>query len=72
MIVNIILILFCLVAINFLLLVFSCNKTAKKVNNKLVQPVKTDTKRHHSSQPEKYPTLVPSQLQTHQLAPTGS
>ncbi len=62
MIVNIILILSFLVAINFLLLIFSCNKTSKKVDNRLPHPIKT----------EKSPTLVSNQLQTRQLSPTGS
>ncbi len=62
MIITIILILSFLVALNFLLLVFSCNKTSKKLDNRKPRATKT----------EKAPTLVPSQLQTNQLAPTGS
>ena len=48
-----------LVALNFLLLGFSCNKTSKKeaVNVKTVKQV---------------PDIVTSQLESHQLAPTGS
>ncbi len=62
MIITIILILSFLVALNFLLLIFSCNKTSKKLDNR--QPPFLKTK--------KAPTLVTTQLQTGQLAATGS
>ncbi len=62
MIINIILILSSLVVLNFLLLVFSCNKTSKKLDNRKPREMKT----------EKAPTLVSNQLQTRQLAATGS
>jgi len=73
MIVNIILILSCLVAINFLLLIFSCNKTTKKVSKKVAQPVKANIRSAQSIKSKKSPTLVSNQLQSsRQLAPTGS
>lgn len=62
MILTIILILSSLVALNFLLLIFSCNKTTKKTDSRSPDIVKT----------EEPPTLVSNQLQTRQLAPTGS
>ena len=62
MIITIILILSFLVALNFLLLVFSCNKTPKKLYNRK-PPILNQTKA---------PTLISSQLKTNQLAPTGS
>ena len=61
MIVTIILILSFLVAFNFLLLIFSCNKTTRKVEHKAPKVIRT-----------KSPTLVSSQLDTRQLSPTGS
>ena len=64
MITTIILILSFLVATNFLLLVFSCNKIPKKRDDRkppYLKPTKASA-----------PTLVSSQLQTNQLAPTGS
>jgi hypothetical protein len=61
MIVTITLILSFLVALNFILLIFSCNKTSEKI-----KPVKT----HVIINEE--PILVSTQLQTHQLAATGS
>lgn len=54
----IILILAALVVLNFILLKFSCNKTSKKE----VIEVKSI----------KDSTVVTSQLETHQFAPTGS
>ncbi len=63
MIVNIILILSCLVVLNFLLLIFSCNKTSKKVKDKVPSFTKVE---------EKSTIVVSNQLQTHHLAPTGS
>jgi len=62
MVINIIIILASLVAFNFLLLAVSCNKTSKKLDNRV--PPFTKQK--------KEPTVVSSQLQTNQLAPTGS
>lgn len=61
MLLTITLILGFLVAINFLLLAFSCNKSTKKVNNKRPQIIRNEN-----------PTLVTNQLQTNQLAATGS
>ena len=59
MIMTISLIVASLVALNFLLLGFSCNKTSKKeaVKFKIVK---------------QGPDIVTSQLESHQLAPTGS
>jgi len=62
MILTIILILSSLVALNFLLLVFSCNKTTKKQDNRKPRGIKT----------EKAPILVSNQLQSHPLGATGS
>jgi len=63
MILTITLILSFLVAVNFLLLIFSCNKTSKKV----------ETKKQHVIRVQKpTPTLVSNQLSTGQLAATGS
>lgn len=59
MITSIALIMASFVALNFLLLAFSCNKTVKKEVPK-VKPVKKDS------------ALLTSQLETHELAPTGS
>lgn len=64
MILNIILILSSLVALNFLLLIFSCNKTSKKLDNRKPPIIKTTKK--------PTPTTVATQLPTRQLAPTGS
>ena len=61
MLLTITLILSFLVAVNFLLLIFSCNKSTKKVNNKKPQIIRNEK-----------PTLVTTQLQTAQLASTGS
>ena len=61
MIITITLILSFLVAFNFLLLIFSCNKTPKRVENKKPRIIRNEK-----------PTLAPTQLQTHQLAATGS
>lgn len=61
MIITITLILSFLVAFNFILLIFSCNKSPKKVENKkprIIRNVK--------------PAIITTQLQTHQLAATGS
>jgi len=63
MLLTITLILSFLVAVNFLLLIFSCNKSPKKAQNKkphIIRAKKTN------------PTLVSNQLQSGQLAPTGS
>lgn len=63
MIITIALILTFLVTLNFLLLIFSCNKTPKKVDNRIPPAINT----------QKAPkTLAPNQLKSHQLAPTGS
>ncbi len=59
MITNITLIIACLVVLNFLLLIFSCNKTKNKESIE-VKSVKQN------------PDLVTSQLDADQLAATGS
>ncbi len=61
MIITITLILSFLVALNFILLIFSCNKTSKKIEQKKPRVIIN-----------KEPTLAPTQFQTHQLAATGS
>lgn len=61
MIFTIALILSFLVVLNFILLIFSCNKTPKKIK----------AKEPNILIPQK-PILAPNQFQTHQLAPTGS
>ena len=63
MIITITLILSFLVAVNFLLLIFSCNKTSKKVENKKPRVIR-------AKKPTS--TLVSNQLQSGQRAPTGS
>ena len=62
MITTITLILSFLVAVNFLLLIFSCNKTTKK------EP----TLKPHIVKKPKRVTVVSSQLASTHLAPTGS
>lgn len=64
MITTIILILSSLVALNFLLLIFSCNKTSKKLDNRKPRIAKLAKKS----------TVVSTQLQERQrqLAATGS
>lgn len=69
MMLTITLILSGLVALNFLLLIFSCNKTTKKVVNEVSQEIRTEKS---PALIEKSPNLIPNQLPTHQLAPTGS
>ena len=61
MLLTITLILSFLIAMNFLLLIFSCNKTKKKVTNKKPHIIRNER-----------PTLVTTQLQSNQLAATGS
>ena len=63
MILTITLILSFLVAINFLLLKFSCNKTSKKKENKQSHVIRTE---------KPTPTLVSNQLPANRLAATGS
>jgi len=72
MILTITLILSFLVAINFLLLIFSCNKTTRKVDNNMPYTIKTETPSTEKSSSDKSPTLVSNQLKSRQLAPTGS
>ncbi len=62
MILTILSILFVLVAFNFLLLIFSCNKTSKAIENKKPRVVLK----------EKRKVITPTELQTRPLAPTGS
>lgn len=63
MILTITLILSFLVVLNFLLLIFSCNKTSKK----------TEAKKPHVIRANKpTPALVSNQLRSGQLAATGS
>lgn len=64
MILTITLILSFLVAVNFLLLIFSCNKTTKKVEKNRPRVIRT--------QRPTTTTLATNQLQTRQLAATGS
>jgi hypothetical protein len=61
MLITITLILSFLVAFNFILLIFSCNKTTKKIQNKEPRIIRNQK-----------PTIATTQLQTHQLAATGS
>ncbi len=61
MIITITLILSFLVALNFILLLFSCNKTSKKTESKKPRIIRNEK-----------PILASTQLQTHQLAATGS
>lgn len=63
MILTITLILSFLVIVNFCLLIFSCNKSTKEVNNKKPYVIRNQK-----------PTtpIVSTQLQTRQLAATGS
>ena len=56
-----------LVAINFLLLIFSCNKTTKKLPNET--PVKFKTTERIKTPKT---SLVTEQITRTQLAPTGS
>ena len=63
MILTITLILSFLVAVNFLLLIFSRNKTSKKVETKKQRVIRVQ---------KPTPTLVSNQLSTGQLAATGS
>lgn len=68
MIITVILILTALVALNFLLLFFSCNKTSKLVEPKkpkYLENIKTTVK-------AKKTTTVATSLQKRELAPTGS
>lgn len=61
MIMTITLILLSLVAFNFFLLIFSCNKTIKKESIEQPQAIRQTA------------TAIPTkQLVSHQLAPTGS
>ncbi len=61
MIITITLTLIFLVALNFLLLIFSCNKSPKKTESKKSRVIRNETT-----------ILTSTQLQTHQLAATGS
>ena len=61
MLITIILILSFLVAFNFILLIFSCNKTTKRIEDKNPRVIKNQK-----------PAIAATQLQTHQLAATGS
>lgn len=65
MILTTILILSALVAVNFLLLFFSCNKTTKKSDNRLPRAMK-------AIKTEKSPKVIANQSKSRQLAPTGS
>lgn len=62
MILNIIFILAALVALNFLLLIFSCNRTSKTDTTKASVPILK----------KEEPKVISNQLPKHQLAPTGS
>jgi len=61
MILTIILILSFLVAFNFILLIFSCNKTPKIIKSNEPYVIRNER-----------PTAAPTQLPSHQLAATGS
>jgi hypothetical protein len=61
MIITLTLILSFLVALNFILLIFSCNKTSEKIEQKKPRVIINEG-----------PILAPTQYQTNQLAPTGS
>lgn len=61
MILTITLILAFLVAVNFFLLFFSCNKTTKKEAPERIQTIKVSK-----------PAMTTTQLPSTQLAPTGS
>ncbi|RKE95406.1 hypothetical protein BXY80_1593 [Ichthyenterobacterium magnum] len=61
MILTITLIISFLIVVNFLLLIFSCNKSTRKSTNQTPQIVK-----------KKQPKVVTNQLASSQLAPTGS
>ncbi len=64
MIITITLILSFLVCVNFLLLIFSCNKTPKKAENKKPTVIR--------NQKPTTTTLAATRLRTRQLAATGS
>jgi hypothetical protein len=68
MIITVILILAALVALNFVLLIFSCNKTSKFVEEKKPQMIASQK----STVRSKKPIEVATQLQRRQLAATGS
>ena len=63
MILTITLIVSFLVAVNFLLLKFSCNKISKKPESKTLKKIRTE---------KPTPTLVSNQLPASSLAATGS
>ncbi len=69
MILTIAIILASLVALNFLLLVFSCNKTPKKADNRI--PPYLKVKKNVTLQ-TKHAKLKTKQLDAGQLAATGS
>ncbi len=69
MIVNIVLILSFLVALNFLLLIFSCNKTSRKTDNRVPHFAKSEPKAIIA---KTKPAITANQLPSNQLAPTGS
>ncbi len=68
MIITAILILTALVALNFLLLFFSCNKTSKVEDQKKPQFLCTPKTTPLTTKPK----IVSTPLQKRQLAPTGS
>ena len=68
MIITVILILTALVALNFVLLIFSCNKTSKVVEEKKTLIVRSSK----SSIKPKKATVVATQLRRRPLAETGS
>ncbi len=68
MIITVILILTALVALNFLLLFFSCNKTSKIIDQKMPRFISTEK----IPDTVKTPKVVSNPLQKRQLAPTGS
>lgn len=68
MIVTVIIILTALVALNFVLLFFSCNKTTKEAEVKISRIAVS----HKSTVNNKKKATVATQLQTRPLAATGS
>jgi hypothetical protein len=68
MIFTVILILTALVALNFILLIFSCNKTSKVIEAKKPRIVTS----HKNSVRTKKSTVVSTQLKRRPLAATGS
>lgn len=69
MIITLVIVLASLVALNFLLLIFSCNKTPKKVDNRIPPYLKV---KKNTTLQTKHAKLKTKQLDAGQLAATGS